>query len=452
MKDNIFWLEKFKEIGNIAMNVANALYGKKSSSFVVGRGAGGDRTYRIDKELEKVVINELKKICNVRLISEEVGIIDFGKPKAYIIADPLDGSHNAKEGIPYFSISLAFSTSEKISDVEVGFVKNLINGEEYYALKGRGAFFNGKKIHTTKNEMIKTIAVEFHPNTRYALNKSFGIMDNAERIRCMGSIALDLCLLAKSTFDAVLDLRGKNCRLVDISAGKIIVEEAGGVVSDEYGRKIDNYKIEPNKRINLVAAGNEKILNAILSLMEKIGFCIWVTGLPGSGKTKTANSLYKKLEEKGYKLQILRLDDFRKTLAPERKYDSQEREKVYNTTILMAKFLTDNGINVIIDATGHKRKWRNIARKLIKNFKEVYIDCPIEICIIRETKRKNKNLMKGMYKKALERLRKGKKIIGLGEVIGVDVPFERGNEDLCIKTTKLKPEECAMRIIEKFNL
>jgi len=182
------------------------------------------------------------------------------------------------------------------------------------------------------------------------------------------------------------------------------------------------------------------------------GWAVWLTGLPGSGKTTITNELMKKFEQK-IKVEYLRMDEIRKILTPKKEYTKKERDYAYRALVSMGKFLTDNGTNVIIDATGHRRVWRDLARKLIPNFVEVFVKCPLEICMTRESRRKDNLIVRDLYKKALERMKSGKRIVGLGEVIGVDVEYEKPEKpELIIESDKLDPKESSEKIFQFLKL
>ena len=179
------------------------------------------------------------------------------------------------------------------------------------------------------------------------------------------------------------------------------------------------------------------------------GWVIWLTGLPGSGKTTITKKLLEKLEKENMKVEHLRMDEIRKILTPERKYTEEERDHAYRALVLIAKMLSKNGINVIIDATGHRRKWRELARELIPNFLEVYIKCPLEVCMEREAKRRDNLVLSNLYRKALRRLQTGEEVEGLGEVIGIDVKYEEPeNPELVVESDKLSPEESSEKIFK----
>jgi len=175
------------------------------------------------------------------------------------------------------------------------------------------------------------------------------------------------------------------------------------------------------------------------------GWVVWITGLPGSGKSTIANELSKKLKKTKFHFQLLSIEMVRKALTPHPSYNEEERRMVYAALVFAAELLTKNGINVIIDATGNRRMYRDNARKRIEKFMEVYVKCPLKICIEREKhRRKTYGAPKGIYKKALS----GKS----STVPGVGVPYEAPlKPEVTIDSVKLKPEEAAEKIFNEIK-
>ena len=180
------------------------------------------------------------------------------------------------------------------------------------------------------------------------------------------------------------------------------------------------------------------------------GWCIWITGLPGSGKSTIARKLKEKLNQLGVKSYIVSSDALRRLATPNPKYTEDEREIVYGALVYAAKVLVENGVNVIIDATGNRRKYREKASKNIENFMEVYLKCPLEVCIKRESKRRETYLApRGIYKKAFTGESK--------TVPGIGVPYEEPiNPEVTIETDKVEVNEAVEIILrairEKFKL
>ena len=177
-------------------------------------------------------------------------------------------------------------------------------------------------------------------------------------------------------------------------------------------------------------------------MASKNGWCVWVTGLPGSGKSVVAKALQERLQKHNIKAQILSSDALRKAVTPEPTYTEEERDMLYSALILVAKHLTENGINVIIDATGNRRRYRKNARRKISHFIEAYLKCPLGVCVERESKRgKTFQAPKDIYKRAL----KGK----APTVPGIGAPYEELlHPEVTVDSEKLSPEECAREIYE----
>ena len=169
-------------------------------------------------------------------------------------------------------------------------------------------------------------------------------------------------------------------------------------------------------------------------------FAVWITGLPGSGKSTIARELIKQLRNTQY----LRLDEIRKKYISEPKFTDEERELVYSKFIDEGVSEIAKGKNVVYDATAHKSTWRGEARSRIRDFIEVYVKCSLPLCIERESARTGGLVLAELYRKSLERKKTGKQIEGLGNVVGIDVEFEEnGKAEVIIDSEKLGPKEAA---------
>ncbi len=114
-----------------------------------------------------------------------------------------------------------------------------------------------------------------------------------------------------------------------------------------------------------------------------------------------------------------------KKYFPSPEYTAQEREKAYELFVEDAYREFSQGRVVIMDGTAYKVEMRRLARqKMGDRFFEMYIKCKLETAIKRESVRENGYVMAQLYEKALDRKKTGMQYPGLGEVIGVDVPFE----------------------------
>jgi len=187
---------------------------------VVGAGLGGDDTTAIDQAAEDAIVARFRDL-DVTIVSEEVGRLGDGA--TVVVVDPIDGSINAKRGIPFFSISIAVAEGETMDDVFLGFVHDFGTGEEWVGRRGEGAWLNGAPIGALRPK--ETIDLLFFEATRTELiaRDAPRMVGVADRLRVMGSLALSLCHLAAGRADAVVSLKG--ARSVDIAAAQLLVRE-----------------------------------------------------------------------------------------------------------------------------------------------------------------------------------------------------------------------------------
>jgi adenylylsulfate kinase len=163
--------------------------------------------------------------------------------------------------------------------------------------------------------------------------------------------------------------------------------------------------------------------------------------LPGSGKSTIARIVTRSLLRHHRRTQLLSVEMLRKVLTPDPRYSEEERAIVYGTLVFIAKLLTQNDVNVVIDATANRRKYRDAARASIGRFAEVYLKCPLQVCMRREMRRKNRSGAPSMiYLKA--------KTGDSRTVPGVGVPYEEPvSPEIILDTSKLKPSKCADRVL-----
>ena len=188
--------------------------------------------------------------------------------------------------------------------------------------------------------------------------------------------------------------------------------------------------------------------------MGTTGYCFWFVGLPGCGKSSISKRVYKALLDKGIDVVYLEMDKLRKKYFPNPKYTADEREKAYELFVEDGCREFMKGKVVIMDGTAYKLKMRQLARKKMgEKFFEIYVKCKIETAIKRESQRQNGLVMANLYKKALDRKNTGKQYPGLGEVIGVDVPFEEDkNCDFVLENDELELDmavSMCLKFIEK---
>ena len=230
-----------------------------------------DITRKIDMVAENALDSAIVQegIC-ARVISEELGeriVPSSGKPQYTLVLDPIDGSQNAVIGIPYFCTSLAMSRKANdatFRDIEAAAVASTALGT-FSAQKGKGARWNGKPISVKENPEKPRYAI-YSYNAGPIPKNLVSLQEERCVVRTMGSIALDLCLLARGSLDSVIDTRNKlSC--YDVMAGTLILEEAGGLITDPGGRSFSSFPVTATG-ISMVASASEKMHERILKRLD----------------------------------------------------------------------------------------------------------------------------------------------------------------------------------------
>jgi myo-inositol-1(or 4)-monophosphatase len=202
------------------------------------RGSGGDHTLEIDAAAESLVFDQLQRLHDqghrFTAVSEERGEVSFGDPGLVVVIDPIDGSLNAKRGLPHYGLSVAVADGSTMANVTFGYVYDFGPSEEWWAARGGGARLNDTRLDPSVGERrggdgrLEMLGIE-SADPRWVKRSIDALEDTAYRLRVIGAIAPALCQVAAARLDGLVSLR--NCRAVDAAAGQLIVREAGGVVS-----------------------------------------------------------------------------------------------------------------------------------------------------------------------------------------------------------------------------
>ena len=271
--------EIIREVGRAIRPYA----GKPESGEKIKIGADGTPTSLIDMIAEEKLINILKNAPVLSyIVSEEIGELKLGKgtkrsitlthelrrtdldeseiPKFIFLIDPVDGTSNAIKEIPAYGISIAVAEVNQgrlatLNDVELGFISNFANGNFFEAEKGKGCWLNNEEVHPS--DIVNISDMTLGGFIKSGTTEASKLVDNARRMRVLGSVVLELSYVASGRYDAFLDLRGS--RIIDISASKLILEEAGCIITNKYGQKLNNTLSIYEKTI--VVAANNKILH-----------------------------------------------------------------------------------------------------------------------------------------------------------------------------------------------
>jgi len=170
--------------------------------------------------------------------------------------------------------------------------------------------------------------------------------------------------------------------------------------------------------------------------MATNGFCLWLTGLPCSGKTSIAQAVAPLLRERGWNVELLDGDEVRRGISSDLGFGRAAREMHAGRVTFIAKLLARNGVIPIVALISPYASSRAKAREEIGRFVEVFVDTPLEVCEQRD--------VKGLYRKA----RRGE----IKEMTGVDDPYEvPEHPDIRLDTQTQSPAECARRLLNELD-
>jgi myo-inositol-1(or 4)-monophosphatase len=270
LPDSTDWLEFCRSAATAARDAVHAYGSTAERAVETGRGEGGDTAYVIDRAAEDAVFGEIESLgVPVLAVSEERGEVEVGGGgDVRVVVDPVDGSLNAKRGLPFACVSIAIASGPRMGDVEVGWVAELDprltaadeprRGRDWWAVKGDGAFRDGERLAPLRPGPLEVLGLETARPGLVAAAASAIESVEARRIRALGSVAMTLCLVAAGQLDAMVSLRP--IRSVDAAAAQLLVTEAGGAVSFPAD---DQLSLEMRSRV--LAARDPDLLERLLS-------------------------------------------------------------------------------------------------------------------------------------------------------------------------------------------
>jgi myo-inositol-1(or 4)-monophosphatase len=246
------------------------LAGTETGRAELARGAGGDRTMELDRAAEAAAFAELDKVASrgekFSVLSEEAGLISHGAEYPLVLVDPVDGSLNARQGVPFFAVMLALLDGPLVGDTVAGCVVNLISGETWTAVRKQGASHSGRPLAVMPREDENRIGLVALESTPRSLSAAHGLVESASKIRILGSMALAIAHTAGGAFDAFC--APIPMRVFDMAASLLVLEEAGGVSSDLNGHSLSGLPCTLESRTSLVCAPNRALHAAALEALS----------------------------------------------------------------------------------------------------------------------------------------------------------------------------------------
>jgi myo-inositol-1(or 4)-monophosphatase len=241
--------------------------GKRISTDSIGIGASGDKTYPVDKMAEDIILSVLESSGeSLTVISEEVGMRDISGGGTIVLIDPVDGSRNAIAGIPFYCTSIAVAEGRTVGDIYLSYVLNLVNGDEFWAENGKGAFLNGERIVSQKDDVFYLTAYEAQSPVK-DIPRIIPLLSASRKTRCLGATALDIAYLAHGAISIFAN--PSPSRSFDFGGGWLLVQEAGGIFTDIDGNLIHKVEIGLKKSTSLLVSGNARLHEKALRLLSQ---------------------------------------------------------------------------------------------------------------------------------------------------------------------------------------
>ena len=270
------WLGACRRAAEALQEIIAAATARADRTLETGtRGEGGDRTLVIDQQAEDAVFHELEALheagARFTAISEERGTVDFGDPGVLVVIDPIDGSTNAKRGLPHAALSVAVANGPTMADVQFGFVADMSTGDEWVARRGRGVVFGGEALadpappeRRTRAGKLEVVAIE-SADPKWMGPAMDRLCEHVHRLRIMGSIAISLCQVASSRVDGMVTLW--KSRAVDCAAAQLVVRESGGVVAFPGCDEPLGFALDLDAKAPVVGARTHEDLERLLAVI-----------------------------------------------------------------------------------------------------------------------------------------------------------------------------------------
>ncbi len=232
-------------------------------------GAGGDTTVEVDSVAEAIVFSALAGMAErgerFSVLSEEAGRREFGADYPLVLVDPVDGSINAKQGIPLFGLMLAVLDGPTVGDTLAGLVLNLSTGEEWRAARGQHATRGRERVSVLARSQPDRLEVVGLESTPRALKLAGPLVERASKIRILGSMALSIALTSAGAFDAFC--APIPVRVFDMAASLLVLREAGGVATTVEGAPLDGLRCDLTTRATLLCAPTRELHTEALRIL-----------------------------------------------------------------------------------------------------------------------------------------------------------------------------------------
>lgn len=228
-------------VAGLIREVGDGIYKISNKKKFIDYKGEVDLVTQFDRKSQDLIIKSLlTRFPDFGILSEENISQNLNAPRRWIV-DPLDGTTNFAHNLPIWAISVGLEIEKKII---LGVVYDPTRRELFSALKGQGAYLNGKRIRVSKTGRLSQslLVTGFPYDVRQSKDNNLNHFNNfavrAQAVRRLGSAALDLCYTACGRFDGYWEMKLSPW---DQAAGSLILEEAGGRITDFKGKKFSIY-------------------------------------------------------------------------------------------------------------------------------------------------------------------------------------------------------------------
>ena len=250
------------EYARLAMSMADEAaqtacywFGRATAS----RKADGSDVTNADMAIQEMMIECIRGAYGDHLIvGEETGVVggspaDAMRAEYCWVTDPLDGTRNFTRAVPVFATAIALLER---GQAVVGVVRSLTTGDTYLAIRGGGATHNGRELRVNPQPCDERSMVAVQSTIRGGDRRILDSFAGTAVLRNLGSTALHLALVAAGGFCGAI---GWDCKLWDVAAGWLLIEEAGGACTDWSGRRLIPFSEEAfaGRDVPFVAAGRQ---------------------------------------------------------------------------------------------------------------------------------------------------------------------------------------------------
>ncbi|MFH1285334.1 MAG: inositol monophosphatase family protein [Candidatus Micrarchaeota archaeon] len=259
-------LSLFRELGKTAQSIIGDEKNRISTSE---RNSLGQISIKADLEIERAVKRKLLLLNHWLITEEEMEKKNEGAEYIFVM-DPLDGSKNYAHGYsPYFFgiCGMRAKPSPTLADIEVSYARNLLTHDEYYSLKGKGAFLNKKQLNPSAVNNDELLFAVDLANIAKAERRS-RICEGLFKlgfIRISGACIADMCHASSGALDAFVDTR--NFMHITHASGMAIALESGAIVTDADGKRF-NAPLAQDTRASIIIAKNKELHKKIMELIS----------------------------------------------------------------------------------------------------------------------------------------------------------------------------------------